>query len=297
MISETGLATAGVIYSELILSLYPILIQGIDTSLFTQYVSRFLIYPLCAILIGGFGDFWKAWGNTSAAYQSIGLGLLNLIHVVTSYIAFANLLPGLAISLFYLYPIFNIIAGNLFFNEKLSPYIGAILVLAFIGTILIATSANENTNAKDGKINTPVAGILAALVAALTETMIFIFVKYHPQNSPFYAIHNLYPAGLLFLLGSGFIGQWKPPVNIDTSIKNWGALIGFNAILGFTGYSSRFFSMPRLSSAIFSILSFIGVLASFLWGLLFLGKKPTMGGFIGGLLIASSIFLLRVTAT
>jgi len=154
MISETGLATAGVIYSELILSLYPILIQGIDTSLFTQYVSRFLIYPLCAILIGGFGDFWKAWGNTSAAYQSIGLGLLNLIHVGTSYIAFANLLPGLAISLFYLYPIFNIIAGNLFFNEKLSPYIGAILVLAFIGTILIATSANENINAKDGKINT-----------------------------------------------------------------------------------------------------------------------------------------------
>ena len=133
------------------------------------------------------------------------------------------------------------------------------------------------------------------MAAALTETIIFVFVKYHPQNTPFYAIHNLYPAGLFFLIGSGILGGWKPPVNIDTSIKNWGTLIGFNALLGFTGYSSRFYSMPRLSSAIFSILSFVGVLASFLWGLLFLGKKPSMGGFIGGLLIASSIFLLRVT--
>jgi drug/metabolite transporter (DMT)-like permease len=262
-------------------------------------------------------DFWRAWGNSRSIYQSIGLGLLNLVHVGTSYIAFANLIPGLAISLFYLYPIFNIIAGNIFFNEKLSPYIGTILVLAFIGTILIATSADtDNTNkAVEGAVEETKAGIdtiegyvgkgtrtgtiigiLAALAAALTETMIFVFIKYHPHNSPFYAIHNLYPAGLLFLLGSGLIGQWKSPVNIDTSYKNWGALIGFNALLGFTGYSSRFFSMPRLSSAIFSILSFVGVLASFLWGLLFLGKKSTMGGFVGGLLIASSIFLLRVTA-
>ena len=96
MIPKIGLATAGVIYSELILSLYPILIQGIDTSLFTQYVSRFLVYPLCAILVGGLGDFWKAWGDSTAIFQSIGLGLLNLVHVGTSYVAFANLIPGLA---------------------------------------------------------------------------------------------------------------------------------------------------------------------------------------------------------
>lgn len=302
MSSETNIATAGVIYSELILSLYPILIQGINTSLYTQYISRFLVYPLSAIFIGGFSDFWKAWGTSTAIYQSISLGLLNLVHVGASYIAFANLIPGLAISLFYLYPIFNVIAGNIFFSEKLSPYIGAILLLAFIGTILIAYSASSVSASKDKPDKKQeqvdvkiILGILAALVAALTETMIFVFVKFHPQNSPFYAIHNLYPAGLIFLLASGFLGNWSSPVNIDSSYKNWAALIGFNTLLGFTGYSSRFYSMPRLSSAIFSILSFVGVLASFLWGLLFLGKTPTTGGFVGGLLIAASIFLLRVT--
>lgn len=294
-----GLPTLGVLYSELILSLYPILIKSVPTTLFSQYFVRFLVFPVLGLLLGGSRDLLKAWGTWEAAGQSIFLGGINLAHIGCSYYAFANLLPGIAISLFYLYPIFNIIAGWAIFGEKLSRWIIPILILAFIGTILVAQSARDSQAESEGFIEknvfTNITAILAAIGAALTETAIFVFVKKYPRESPFYAVESLYPAGLAALLASSLLNKNQPPTMIDFNPGNLAWLFGFNALLGFTGYISRFYSMPRLSSSIFSVLSFVGVLASFLWGILFLGQRPTAGGLTGGLMIAAAIFLLRVT--
>jgi drug/metabolite transporter (DMT)-like permease len=296
--SQQILPTLGVLYSEVILSLYPILIKSVPTSLFSQYFARFLVFPALAILVGGVGDFWKAWGEPGAALQSTLLGGLNLAHIGCSYYAFANLLPGVAVSLFYLYPIFNIIAGRIFFGERLSSWIVPILVLAFVGTVLVAGAAGaaDSQAGNPPQPGTTWLAIAAAIGAALTETAIFVFVKKYPRESPFYAVQSLYPAGLAALGLASFFNNNKAPFNLDFTAKNWKWLLGFNALLGFTGYTSRFYSMPRLSSAIFSILSFVGVLASFLWGIVFLGQAPTLGGLIGGLLIASTIFLLRISS-
>ncbi|NBR61590.1 MAG: DMT family transporter [Actinobacteria bacterium] len=292
------LPTLGVLYSEVILSLYPILIKTVPTNLFSQYLARFLVFPALAIVVGGLGDFWKAWGNPAAALQSILLGGLNLAHIGCSYYAFANLLPGVAVSLFYLYPIFNILAGRLFFGEKLTSWVIPILGLAFLGTVLLAQSAMDTQDSPGTGTGTGTnfLAIAAAIGAALTETAIFVFVKMYPRESPYYAVQSLYPTGLAALGLASILNKNQAPFNLDFSMKNWKWLLGFNALLGFTGYTSRFYSMPRLSSAIFSILSFVGVLASFLWGVVFLGQKPTQGGLIGGMLIAFAIFLLRTTS-
>jgi drug/metabolite transporter (DMT)-like permease len=290
------LPTLGVLYSEIILSLYPILIKTIPTTLFSQYVARFLVFPILALFLGGWGDLLKAWGTYKSALQSCLLGGLNLAHIGCSYYAFTHLLPGVAVSLFYLYPIFNIIAGWALFDEKLSNWIVPIMMLAFIGTILVAHSAADVTSIAGHSEKWWVywTAIAAAVGAALTETGLFIFVKTYPLESPFYAVQSLYPAGLAALLIGNLLNKNQTPVHLDFTPKNWIGLLGFNAILGFTGYTSRFFSMPRLSATIFSVLSFVGVLASFLWGVLFLGQVPTMGGLFGGIMIAAAIFLLRV---
>jgi drug/metabolite transporter (DMT)-like permease len=302
--STTGqlLPTLGVLYSEMILSLYPILIKTVPTTLFSQYLARFLVFPVLALFVAGWGDFSKAWGTRNAALQSVMLGGLNLAHIGCSYYAFANLLPGVAVSLFYLYPIFNIIAGWAIFGEKISKWILPIIVVAFIGTVLVATSARAATVATAETAATKNENwwvywlaIAAAIGAALTETGIFVFVKTYPLESPFYAIQSLYPAGLGALLLANLLNKNQTPTQLDFTPSNWLRLLGFNALLGFTGYTSRFFSMPRLSAAIFSVLSFVGVLASFLWGVLFLGQAPTAGGLLGGIMIAAAIFLLRIT--
>lgn len=299
------LPTLGVLYSEFILTLYPILVRTVPTNLFSQYLSRFLVFPILGILFGGVTDIQKAWGTWEKAIQSICLGGLNLAHVGCSYYAYANLLPGIAISLFYLYPIFNILAGWVLFGEKLSAWIFPILILSFIGTVLVAFSSHHDNSKKitDDKSKPIIKdigikywiAIAAAIGAALTETGIFIFIKKYPKESPFYAVESLYPSGFLGLILANLFYRNKEPFIIDYNWQNWMKLIGFNAIFGFTGYTSRFFSMPRLSSSLFSVLSFIGVLASFMWGIIFLGEKPTIGGFVGGMMIASSIFLLRIS--
>ena len=101
-----------VLYSELVLSLYPILIKSVNTNIFTQILARFIVFPSLAIAFGSTYDFKSIWGNPYEAFVGIIHNLLNLGHIASSYTAFKILPVGTAIALFYLYPIFNIISAS-----------------------------------------------------------------------------------------------------------------------------------------------------------------------------------------
>jgi len=49
--------TLSILYSELVLSLYPILIKAVQTNTFTQILARFLVFPVLAIVFGSTNDF------------------------------------------------------------------------------------------------------------------------------------------------------------------------------------------------------------------------------------------------
>jgi drug/metabolite transporter (DMT)-like permease len=279
--------TLSVLYSELVLSLYPILIKTVNTNIFTQILARFIAFPALALAFGSTYDFKSIWGNPYEAFVGILNNLLNLGHIAASYISFKNLPVGSAISLFYLYPIFNIITGSLLFGESLSILSLALITVAFIGTYLIATSRKDETKTTENHRM----GVIMGILAAVTETMIFIFVKSNTDAtaSPFYTVNHLYPAGLAMLLTYGIFNKNV----VDTSSINWAKLIGFNSLLGFTGYIARFYSIPKIPTIIFSLLSFFGVAFGYLWGVLFTGDTITTRALIGGGLIAGSTAVLR----
>ena len=275
--------TLSVIYSELVLSLYPILIKVVNTNLYTQILARFLVFPLLAI-IGGTWYGHTLWGNTSEMMTGILMNLVNMVHVGVSYVAFKDLPAGTAISLFYMYPIFNVIAGALLFGESISFLSILFIIVAFIGTYLIATSHEEKKTDE-----TYHSGVIMGILAAVTETLIFIYVRSQAQTSPFYTVTHLYPFGFLALMVYGLFHT-----NIvDTSSVHWAQLIGFNALLGFTGYIARFYGMSNVPTIVFSLLSFIGVMGGYAWGTLFTNDKPTMKAIIGGVCIAGSIAAMR----
>jgi drug/metabolite transporter (DMT)-like permease len=83
---------------------------------------------------------------------------------------------------------------------------------------------------------------------------------------------------------------------VDISGINWAKLIGFNALLGFTGYIARFYSIPKIPVLLFSLLSFFGVAFGYLWGNLFTLDVPTNKALLGSGLIAGSIAILRYFA-
>ena len=90
-------------------------------------------------------------------------------------------------------------------------------------------------------------------------------------------ILRLYPAAF-----AGIIA-WIATTGADwkASLQNWIPLLLFNVFIGFLGYSLRFWSIPRLPTAVFSILTFIGVAAAYTWGLVYAEEKPSMGALIG----------------
>lgn len=286
--------TLAVLYSEFVLSLYPILIKSVNTNIFTQILARFIVFPSLALAFGSTYDFKSIWGSPYEAFVSIMNNLLNLGHIASSYTAFKTLPVGTAIALFYLYPIFNVLSAAVLFGESLSPLSVILIGVAFVGTYLIATERADKTEDKEtdklADSSTYKYGVVMGILAAITETMIFIFVRSNTdaEASPYYTVNHLYPAGLAMLL---MYSIFHTDV-VDTSKLNWLKLLGFNAILGFTGYIARFYAIPKIPAIIFSLLSFFGVTFGTIWGVLY-GEKVTMKSLVGGGLIVGATAVLR----
>ena len=156
-----------------------------------------------------------------------------------------------------------------------------LVVLGFLGTVLVAYG-NKDPDPQKQKDPFKWKGILAALLAALTESAMYFAVRTAQRPSPFYAILELYPAALLFLAPI----LWYTKSSVDFRPQVWARMVSFNTLVGFLGYCLRFYAIPRVSTVVFSLLSFVGVLASFAWGYIFVNEKPTWLTLLGSGVIA-----------
>lgn len=280
------LASASVLCSEIIMASYPILIKSVPTNLWTQMVSRFLVYSVAAFSAVVITGNSKQFADISFGTMG-GAGLLNLAHIGVSYRAFSELSPGNAMAIFYTYPIWNILGAWILLGEVIPMESIPWMLMALIGMILVAHP--EKGTILD--LEKPV-GTLCALLAALTETTIYFYFKLMKEKEGgFKGLFELYGGAGLWMLPALVLGQLgtKPLgleiPKIDFSWKVWLPMIIFNLFLGFTGYSLRVNAIPFVSTAVFSMLSFFGVVAAYLFGYLFNGEKPSTKGAIGALMI------------
>ena len=268
-----GLAEFIVPASEVILASYPILIKSVDTTLWTQVFARNLVYASISAFILGFGK--QGFSGVSLMNTSGG-GLLNLFHVGVSYKAFSDLPAGNAMSIFYAYPIWNLIGAYFIFNERIPWYQMPWIVLALAGMLMIA-QPNVGTLFDTEK---PL-GLLAAVFSGISESMIYFFFRLlGNQETTFRGMFELYGGSLGWMLPvvgiASLFGSSTNLPQLDLSIKSWVPMVLFNALLGFIGYSLRFAAIPYVSTMIFSVLSFFGIVAAFIFGYLFEGEKPSV---------------------
>lgn len=280
-----------VLLSEAALSLYPILIKKVPTNLGTQLLSRLLTYSILGFLLASNSDIKQTWGTLSGITRSFSLGIMTLVHIASSYFAFDSLPTGVSMSLFYLYPIFNLIGAALFFNESFGLTEILLICIAFIGSVLVSFSLKNDDDSFISNKSIQWKGILSALIAALTESGMYFAVRTAKQPNPFYAVLELYPGALPLLLSALFFFSKESP--IDTKFSNWSSMTLFNTFIGFVGYCLRFFAIPRISTLAFSLLSFVGVLTSFIWGYLFVSEVPTNLSLLGGSLIAAAASFVK----
>jgi drug/metabolite transporter (DMT)-like permease len=301
-----GGAAAGVLYSETVLSLYPQLVKRIGAPLSTQVSVRCIVYAVLALVFGGLGSLLKVLSGGWLNLAIFGiLGLVNLLHVWISYYAFQKLPSGVSLTMFYTYPIMNVIGAWLFFGESIGLKAVPFFLLALVGVWMVATAkgtmgkvkgSDDSVVEEEGFQNKAVGDfewkhLLAGLGAAATETTIYLILyglKAEKGGSLFTSIHRVYTSAAMMLLPFLGMGAIKMP-NLG-ELKIMGL---WNSILGFTGYAARFAAIPLVSPVIYSALSLFGIFASYVWGWLFGGETINAKGLVGSGLVGASIFLMR----
>jgi drug/metabolite transporter (DMT)-like permease len=312
-----------VLLSEVVLSAYPIMIKQVKASVFFQTGLRMAIFTvLAAGAAAATGSPLAAAGLWST--ESIATGLLNLVHVGASYTAFEQLPAGNAMALFYTYPIFNLLGAAAVLGESIPLANLPWMAVAFTGALLLAQPTPKNWT---------LVGVACALLAALTETGIYLWFKAKPtvKNSETQSLDSTVKGSAKLEAKEGFT---EPPTEIDAQpwtkmIQLYGssgllwALVAvvlgvtgflakntfrislgglsiialFNALVGFTGYALRFYLIPRVSTVVFSVLSFFGVISAYGLGWLFQNEVPNMTQLMGAvaIIVANGVLMTKET--
>lgn len=278
-------------FSEIILSAYPLLIKLVDASVIFQTGLRMIIFTVLATL-AALATKSPILAANLFSQETILTGLLNLLHVGTSYTAFEQLAAGNAMALFYTYPVWNIIGAAAILQETISiksmPWIG----LALMGAILLAQPSVTNWT---------LIGVVAALTAAITETGIYLWFRMKKEDEgdqPWTKMIQMYGGSsmlwaLAIILASivGVLGKNVFKINQSSFVS----ILLFNSLIGFVGYALRFYVIPKVSTIAFSSLSFIGVVAAYLMGWIFANEVPTFVQGLGAvaIVIANTVLLRR----
>ncbi len=292
-------AASGIaVLAQSLTSLYPILIKRINTNILTHTTIRFTLFPILALVLGiasgGFGaigDVMNGWTKIAAI---LGIGVLNLTHVFSSYIAFDELQAGIAMSIFYTYPFWNLLGARLFFGERLQLWTIPLFLIALAGTYLVASAAPEARAFKHeaDPTRSPMRGIIAALIAALTETGLYLAVRGSTSNNPFANMIMLYLGGAALLLPSLPLIKRISGQLLDLRLEPLMQSTAFNAFIGFVGTTLMFMTARLLPAYMYSILAFVGVAAAYMWGVVFAEEKPNKKAVGGAGIVLGAISLL-----
>jgi drug/metabolite transporter (DMT)-like permease len=294
-----GLPEALILFSEVTLASYPILIKSVPTNLWTQIVSRMAVYG--ALAFTALLQDFKQLQAVSIA-NTAGAGLLNLLHIATSYKAFSELPAGDAMAIFYAYPVWNLLGAWLIFGEKLPLTTLPWVALAFIGMFMVAQPKVGSLLSMEKPFAT-----FCALMSGVTESAIYFFFKLMGKDEgTFKGMFELYGGSFFWMLPVILAGEFSSSVRgsngfvlpkIDFSWKVWLPMILFNVFVGFTGYAMRFAAIPMVSTLIFSTLNFAGIVAAYGFGYIFQGEKPswTAAGGSLAIIIANAVILSKTS--
>jgi drug/metabolite transporter (DMT)-like permease len=289
-----------VIVSEVTLSLYPTLIKIVPASVVLQTVVRMLVFTVLAFISAVITRVPLSFAQFLTAETPL-TGLLNLVHVGSSYVAFDALAGGNAMSLFYVYPFLNLIGASVLLGETMPVQSIPWLLVAFFGAILVAQPSAANWS---------MVGVICALLAAATETGIYLWFKKSKESQesqetqetqPWTKMFQMYGASSILLLVGCLvlIGlNWIAPNLFFTSGSGFAKMIAFNSIVGFVGYALRFYLIPNVSTVVFSTLSFFGVISAYLFGWVFSNETPTLLQGLGAtaIILANTVLLRKEIA-
>lgn len=167
-------ANIGYLYGMIAAALYglnplfalPLYADGMDA--WSVLLCRYLLsVPLIAAIM-----LWKHDGfriTRTETWQLAGLGFLMAISSVGLYMAISVMDAGIASTILFVYPILTAVIMALVYHEHLHWMVTVCLLVATVGIVVLSKC--------DGSANVNMEGILLTLLAAVTYSLYFIFVK------------------------------------------------------------------------------------------------------------------------
>jgi drug/metabolite transporter (DMT)-like permease len=291
--------------SESFLSFYPAMVKYIKYPIKNQVWARLTIYAIISLF---FID--KTVWLKLISIPGILLAVINIIHVWTSYIGFKNLESGVSYSIFYLYPILIILLSGKFNWTYFIPFLGVLFLthsnwkkdpnflLGFIGIIGATISevgiyfAAKKLNNKNPWNTVLIAYLLPALFLTLfLNKDILNFTNPSSNTSPLPITNPSSNTSPLPIINPS--SNKNTIINEDNKKHTILLLIG-NAIIGVIGYTLRFYTIQRLPTNIYGILSYFGIVMAYIYGWLLNQDEISISKIIGSLIIViSSIFIIN----
>lgn len=292
---------------ESLLSFYSVFVKRINVDLTLQVWSRYFAY----VVISGFFVDWVFVYKSIMSLQGVMLSIVTLAHVYASYRSFQLLDSGVATTIFYIYPIIILLMTG----SRVSP----VVLVSLFGVYLMAndivhigspvkdrqpdmTNNNRGGDDKRGittdkpivKVDTNMAeyywneGIITAAMAAFTEALIFYLVK--NMETP----NNWNHLFLSYFLGAVVLTPylWESISNMSV-YSGLSVSLALNAFIGLAGYYLRFYSISRLDTYTYAVLSYFGIIMSYAYGVVLNNDVLSLQKITGTLcIVLTNIYLL-----
>lgn len=290
-------AAASLVGAESILALTPVAIKKTPLDPVSAIWSRVLSSAILGYAITG--DRALGAGEVTGA---LALGNVNLLHIASSYESFRNLPAGQAMSLLYTYPLWILVFSSIFERTVIGLREYGYIALATVGAILLNQDPGSTVHAAAAGATAPNYswGVIMGSLMAITEAGMHTILRRLGWRDPAKSVWVVNGSASLWL---GLTQVMQKIFGEESRLKagiqggaTWGdaaALTAFHSVTMFSGYWLRFFAVPRLSPVTYSILSYAGLLASYLFGMVFLGERPGWISLVGAALILVSGLLLQ----
>lgn len=261
--------------SESLLSLYPIFVKKIGLAMPLQMWTRLIAYVAISLI---FVD-WGFIKSNIFSPEALALALVNLSHIYFSYEGFMNLESGVSFAIFNTYPLMILLLSGVGWNNA---YLFVLLALAFF-------IYGETREGSQGHTDF-VYGLGMIILAALTEAFIFFLIKRVKTTNHWNHVFISYLFGALIMTAYVFNNKDFALSKLqETRVL---VATGLNGFIGSVGYFLRFFASYRLDASIYSVLSYFGIIMSYVYGIMFNNESLNIWKILGTISIFISKALL-----
>lgn len=233
-------------------------------------------------------------GDRDLTMKVLGSAFFLFLSQVCIYIALGNITPGIAITIFFIYPIATVLGAWVLFGNR-PTLVGTCAMFGITLGLLIAGS--PSLTAKITTFGNPVVGITTALGAGITFAGYVLLTqmaagKLHPI--PFSLLNFagifVFSAISLIIIGVGFPLPDGWSVNIDPTVKG-GLLIGgiILGVLTLFSYLLNNYAIRFAGAALASVVGTLGPALTGLFALIIVGENLKPIQWMGMAVVTASV--------